>query len=268
MKDRVITLSIIAAAVIALLGSFGYILLSRNDFEFPMSVPSIRLTPIAAAAATGFFAGLLGAFLVYILELRRGFRLINHRLNELERRVDAADRALRRKPVTPESPPQARAEWPKSPVDECDWHSDSYSRAATTPERPREVDKPTEPPPAPRINEAVDAYNRLLGGSSLSRSSFEEFFASLGGRRDLGDGRRFLAAVETGRTVLVFPSYEFASNMETQFSTIASIPDELAEAFDVQRGEGEILLEYPAVFDLASGTDRLVTKGTLRGFRG
>lgn len=136
---------------------------------------------------------------------------------------------------------------------------------------------PPPPPPVP-LSEIVAGYRHLLSGT-LSRASFQSFFEGIGesgpvqltaDRTSIEEatGESFLVSVARSSRVLVFPSYDFASNAANQFSTIASVPEAVSILFDLERDEGEIAMERPAMFDI--GEDRLVlkSKGVIRGFDG
>ncbi len=136
---------------------------------------------------------------------------------------------------------------------------------------------PESPPPVP-LSEIVAGYRHLLSGT-LSRASFQSFFEGIGesgpvqltaDRTSIEEatGESFLVSVARSSRVLVFPSYDFASNAANQFSTIASVPEAVSILFDLERDEGEIAMERPAMFDI--GEDRLVlkSKGVIRGFDG
>jgi hypothetical protein len=131
----------------------------------------------------------------------------------------------------------------------------------------------------PPINDIVLAYGKIATGH-LSRSAFQSFFSSLGpgGPVDVIDGgqsiRRsedpdaFLISADIDGTILVFPSYSFVANRDTQFSTIASVPDNVALLFALTRGSGEIVVASPAVFSEREGVPTRERRGEIKGFAG
>jgi hypothetical protein len=119
-----------------------------------------------------------------------------------------------------------------------------------------------------------------VAGGQISRAAFADFFESLGPTgpveaADAGetieassDPDAFLASVHLSGTTLVFPSYSFIANLDTQFTTIASVPEKVACLFTLSRGSGEVVLEKPALFEDEDFGPRLRSKGELRGFAG
>jgi hypothetical protein len=153
---------------------------------------------------------------------------------------------------------------------------------ALEPARPRSSGEPktapVQPPPPRPVNEIVADYQRLLSGT-MSRSSFQNFFEAIGSAGPVqptadhnsivnATTESCLTALARGSKVLVFPSYEFVSNAANQFSTIASVPEAVSALFDLQRDDGEIVLERPAIFDGGENYPVLRSKGIIRGFDG
>lgn len=129
-------------------------------------------------------------------------------------------------------------------------------------------------------DEIMRRYREAVSGT-ISRSTFRLFFDEIGawGPVDPEDGGRrisaskddegFLVSVMNGTEALVFPSYNFVANQDTQFSTIASVPETVASAFSLVRGAGDIVLGTPAVYLTdGEGSAVLVSRGEIRGFSG
>jgi hypothetical protein len=131
----------------------------------------------------------------------------------------------------------------------------------------------------PNLNEISAGYSRAVSGH-ISRSAFADFFDRIGSSSpvEIADGGRaiqnastpesFLTCVSAGSAYLVFPSYDFIANQATQFATIASVPENVAAVFTLERGDGELILESPAIYEQTETGLRIVTKGEIRGFGG
>jgi hypothetical protein len=130
----------------------------------------------------------------------------------------------------------------------------------------------------PNLSALAAQYGQLTRGN-ISRSDFARFFDSLGesmpvescdGGRGLqqAQGEGFLTAVGQGDHIIVFPSYTFVANWDTQFTTMASVPESVTELFDLSRGDGEIVMAAPALFDRNGGSPLRIERGKLHGFQG
>jgi hypothetical protein len=129
------------------------------------------------------------------------------------------------------------------------------------------------------IQDIIIGYGKLAAGP-ISRSAFSAFFNSIGHSgpvdvepggqsiRPEGDPDGFLISVYVNNSVLVFPSYSFIANLDTQFATIASVPENVASIFTLTRGSGEVSIECPAIFIEDDAGLRLKRKGEIRGFAG
>jgi hypothetical protein len=267
MTDRR-ALYLVIAGVILFLVVIAGLFLSLNGGGVSLSLPQVSLPPLAEATLAGFFAGAVAALAVHALWPRKRLRQLHDRIVALEGQV---------KPIIngppPEAPPQGtepqvNRDRPRPLPAEPEFAPVQGFVSPAPLRRQPEHDQPRQRAGTPRIEEAVNAYNRLVAGTSLSRSSFEEFFSRLGSRGGGATASRFLTAVEAGEILMIFPSYEFASNIETQFNTIASIPDDVSEYFDTQRGDGSIVVDYPALVSLSPERGSEIRKGVIRGFRG
>jgi len=129
------------------------------------------------------------------------------------------------------------------------------------------------------IGDLVSGYARVASGQ-ITRATFQSFFDSIGnsGPVEVADQGRsivssrtseaFLTSVNAGSAIVVFPSYDFIANQATQFSTIASVPEAVSLLFELKRGDGDIAMERPAIFNATDSGPELRSKGVLRGFGG
>ena len=286
-------------AVVLLGAAFWWAI--RESTPAPASPPAPRLAPLAAPSGpsavpllAAILAGIAGGTLAGWLTGRGPSRHVDNlsaRVARLEKelrsgaaqRHDQAARILS-SVTTPERggrPSSGRDSW-------FDGDPDPLPAARAEPVRPRPAQEPrstwtppdAEPaPPSEPIEEITARFGRVAAGQ-ISRSGFSRFFEELGPsggvRAERGGttiapasgGEELLASVNSAGRILVFPSYEFVSNQPTQFATIASVPDEVASVFELTRGDGELVVLRPAVFEEADGETRRLMKGELGGFAG
>jgi hypothetical protein len=130
----------------------------------------------------------------------------------------------------------------------------------------------------PNLDSISSAYSRIVSGQ-ISRSAFAEFFDGIGrwgpveiagggGGIEPAEDGSFLTCVNAGGAYLVFPSYDFIANQANQFATVASVPDNVAAVFVLERGDGELILGRPALYEESEAGPQLVSKGEIRGFGG
>lgn len=236
----------------------------------------LNLWVLLPAVLAGLLGGLGGAWL-----LGSGFRRdvalhlqdLKNRVGRLEKFRQEATAEIERLDATPgggSAPPQpARPFWMKS------------GDVGETPSPPtREQRTESSPPRASLSPEAIAAQYSQLAQGNISRSAFESFFGQFGtaAPADIIDNGRFiqpsvhedslLTSVTQGGRALVFPSYAFIANSETQFTTMASAPGAIQHLFDLSKGGGGLVLDRPALFEDRGSGLQLVEKGALRGFQG
>lgn len=236
--------------------------------------------PLISAAIIGLLAGFAGATIASLFRVgsRRWSRRLSARIDELEnwRAVERKARETAASASAPPPPPPSsrRQEVPASAYGMTgpEWETQGAGQPAQAP--PAVPSRPIIP-----LNDIVMRYGKVAAGH-ISRSNFAEFFESVGqfGPVEIAEGGQsitvtsneesFLTAVNAGSAILVFPSYDFVANQETQFNTIASVPDDVAVLFELARGDGEIVLDRPAVFEETEAGPNLRSKGELRGFGG
>jgi hypothetical protein len=251
--------------------------------------------PAAAAPEPGFFADLLPLLLPVILSVLAGFiggwaafrhQRVREHLEQTDIRLSAhfkgIDQQLRELRDKVERGPDAdavaarNAGPPLRRDDRSDRREPLRDRAA---EPPAATPPPQQRRTPPDLATAAARFAQLTRGN-ISRTAFADFFDTLGdstavdsadGGRSLqpAQGEGFLTAVESGGYILVFPSYRFVSNWDTQFAFMASVPESVTELFDLTRGDGEIAMASPALFESHSGgAPRRLERGAITGFQG
>lgn len=285
------SLLLLAAAFVVLLAA-AYVWLTANGGVIALPRLDSAMGPAASAAMAGLLAGFVGAAIANRFNIGRRRR--DARLEELLAALEKTRGAAERGPSSRLSPPPPLAParrpaaelrtdpyWhlggePKAPVEREQWSA--AEPPAPIPAEP--LQEPRRPLPAiPNLNEISAAYSRIVSGN-ISRRAFADFFETIGrsGPAEISDGGRsiegvsggesFLTCVNAGSVYLVFPSYDFIANQATQFATIASVPENVASVFALERGDGELILDRPAVYEDSETGLRLVSKGEIRGFGG
>ena len=154
------------------------------------------------------------------------------------------------------------------------------------PRRPNRSPNPRRRRPSRGGNQSCQTWARSRRpivescSGQISRGAFADFFATIGlaGPVEIFDdgnfigsasgGETFLTCVNAGPAYLVFPSYDFIANQSTHFATIASVPKDVGAVFTLERGDGELILETPAIYQESETGLRRVEKGEIRGFGG
>lgn len=293
-------------AAIALLGLAAlYLWLGGGGGSIALPRLGAGAGAVASAAMAGLLAGFVGAAIANRFNIgRRGHDAgLAQRIAALETARDsaraasppppppppvAAERAAPQPAARPSfiydrprQEPQARQEPVAPPPPEP---AEARGPAPPPPPEPAEAREPP-PPPEPRRRPSVPnlaeisaAYSRIVSGH-ISRSAFAQFFDGIGrsvpveitdGGNAIGraSGESFLTCVDAGEAYLVFPSYDFIANQTTQFATVASVPESIAAVFTLERGDGELILDRPAIYEDSGTGLRRVEKGEIRGFGG
>jgi hypothetical protein len=286
--NRASLLLLAAALVVAFVAAYIWLTGGGGAVALPRLDPA--LGPVASAAMVGLLAGFIGAAIANRFNIgRRG----------LDAHVERLLKALEGKTRDASGPRSASQRPPADPAAgrSAELQTDSYRQfggepkprpeplrwpSAESPGRPSAVAAPEASRPlaaTPNLDKVSAAYGRVIAGH-ISRSAFADFFETIGRARpvEIADGGRsieaasggesFLTSVDTGPVHLVFPSYDFIANQATQFATIASVPENVAAVFALERGDGELSLDRPAVYENSETGPRLVSKGQIRGFGG
>jgi outer membrane murein-binding lipoprotein Lpp len=280
----------LAAALLLLLGWAAWWVMTGGNgaralagAEFALPAPHLFLIALVA----GMVGGLAGASLSAARagraseELHSKIDMLKRKLGQLGDEVVAAqqtadtayDAAMNRN--TPEPQIVAPATNRQGP-DEAAERQPPPPPAA----RPDQAAATMHPAPLPRLlNGVMESYAQLMA-PPMSRSKFDRFFEDLGRSGAVSfvkEGCRlvtargsagFLTGVSVDLHVLVFPSFNFIANAETQFATIASVPAAVAELFELQRGSGIVTVERPAIFREDTQGPVLQEKGIIGGFPG
>lgn len=281
-----------AAAAFVILLAAAYVWLTANGGTAALPRLDPAVGPSASAAMAGLLAGFIGAALANRFNIGRRGREAD--LAKLLAALEAQSReAADRGPASRLSPsPPAPARRPPDELrTEPYWHLGGEPRPRVEPPQRPAAESSGSPPAAvsqeprrplptvPNLNEVSAAYSRVVSGN-ISRRAFADFFETIGrsGPAEISDGGRsiegvsggesFLTCVNAGSVYLVFPSYDFIANQATQFATIASVPENVAAVFALERGDGELILDRPAVYEDSETGLRLVSKGEIRGFGG
>jgi hypothetical protein len=262
----------------------------------PAETGTVAPQPTPPAPEAGLLADLLPLLLTVVLSALAGFiggwaafrsQKIEPHLEKLDRDFESHWRSTEkqladiREQVQRAASGNPAAARPAGQAPRRDEQSDYWTEPRPQPApEPRGEAPPPQPRRAPPDLGSIAARFGQLTRGNISRTAFAEFFASLGdstavesadGGRSLqqaqGDG--FLTAVDVGGHILVFPSYRFVSNWDTQFAFMASVPESVTELFELARGDGEIAMARPALFESnAGGAPRRIDRGEIRGFQG
>lgn len=256
-------------------------------------VPSIMMVAILTAIAA--VAGMLGGLVVkWLTTDKSALPRIEIRLADLEKWRQEARQAETRATAERDDIERIQAMRSRSPyINQARQQASEPLRRnefvgdapkpslRKSPPPPMQPQAPTQPvaTTGPSLDDVVAGYGRLVSGQ-ISRSAFQDYFENIGpygaikvtqqGRsiEEAAGDETFLMSVLLGQHILVFPSYEFVSNMETQFNTIASVPEPVAQLFELGKGDGEIVVEAPAIFDNLDGTPVFQSSGVMKGFGG
>lgn len=246
--------------------------------EQEAGLPS-RLMPLLLTLILSLVGGVIGGWLAFrAMKIREHLERLDHDFQNHWRHTDKGLADLReqmQRPPAAAAPPRQQPGYGLSRVERPDHRPPP---AADRPPEPRREAPEPRPAPMPDLAQVAAGYGRLTRGN-ISRSDFARFFEALGtssavesaaGGTSLQQAQSedFLTAVSVGGRILVFPSYNFVANWDTQFTTMASVPESVAEVFDLARGDGEIVMSAPALYEEDGGAPRRLQRGVISGFQG